>query len=162
MNQGLPIWTVLSSVHLTSLQLDCTIQVVSSEISLAKNVCLSTRPDFLLAAANPLCKSIDLKGITPEKEEFQARLWEVLFRFTALRGANTDQHWPGCPHGRDRAWGGSGSRAVSRKALLAEAQRWPWTLPPLSHPFCEESSLPLCDCCSGKCFRALTHSWDSS
>ena len=29
------------------------------------------RPDSLLAAVNPLCKSTDLNGITPEKEEFQ-------------------------------------------------------------------------------------------
>lgn len=126
------------------------------------------RPDFLLAAANPLCKSIDLEGITPEKEEFRARVWKVLFKFTALRGSTTDQHRPGCPCGRDRAWGGSGNGAVSKhgagSALLCwpRLSRWPWTLPPLSHPFCEESSLPLCDCCSGKCFRALTHSWDSS
>lgn len=63
------------------------------------------RPDSLLAAVNPLCKSIDLNGITPEKEEFQARVWKVLFKFIVLHCTNVYQHSGGPPLWQGRSVG---------------------------------------------------------
>jgi len=89
------------------------------------------RPDSLLAAVNPLCKSIDLNGITPEKDEFQAQVWKVLFKFTALHGTNLYQHSGGPPLQRGRSVGSrrepgcvqalAGSRVST--ALLAEIRQ---------------------------------------
>lgn len=110
------------------------------------------RPHSLLAAVNPLCKSIDLNGITPEKEEFQAQVWKVLFKFTVLHGTNARRHSRGPPQWQGQAGGTPGNRLcprahteqVQRSFAGRDSAAWPRALPPLTRRSARSPGLGVC------------------